>query len=28
LGTQPRITRQLLTDSLENMVVLPNPSSS
>ena len=28
LGTQPRITRQLLTDSLENMVVLPNSHSS
>jgi predicted ATPase with chaperone activity len=28
MGTQPHITRQLLTDSLENMVVLPNPSSS
>jgi hypothetical protein len=28
LGTQPRITRQLLADSIENMVVLPNPSSS
>lgn len=28
LGTQPRITRQLLTDSLENMVVLPNSSPS
>jgi hypothetical protein len=26
LGTEPRITRQLLTDSLENMVVLPNLS--
>jgi DNA-binding PadR family transcriptional regulator len=28
LGTQPRITRQLLTDSLENMVVLPTSSSA
>jgi hypothetical protein len=28
MGTQPRITRQLLADSIENMVVLPNPSSS
>jgi hypothetical protein len=28
LGTRPRITRQLLTDSLENMVVLPNSGSS
>lgn len=28
LGTQPRITRQLLTDSIENMVVLPNSRSS
>ena len=28
LGTQPRITRQLLTDSIENMVVLPNSPSS
>ncbi len=27
LGTPPRITRQLLADSLENMVVLPNSSS-
>ncbi len=25
LGTAPRITRQLLADSLENMVILPNP---
>jgi predicted ATPase with chaperone activity len=28
LGTQPRVTRQLLTDSIENMVVLPNSPSS
>ena len=28
LGIQPRITRQLLTDSIENMVVLPNSASS
>jgi predicted ATPase with chaperone activity len=28
LGTQPRVTRQLLTDSIENMVVLPNTPSS
>ena len=28
LGMQPRISRQLLTDSIENMVVLPNSPSS
>jgi HEPN domain-containing protein len=27
LGTPPRITRQLLADSLENMVILPASSS-
>ena len=24
LGTEPRITRQLLSDALENMVIVPN----
>jgi hypothetical protein len=24
LGTEPRISRQLLADSLENMVIIPN----
>jgi hypothetical protein len=26
LGTAPQITQELLTDSLENMVILPAPS--
>ena len=26
-GTPPRLTRQLITDALENMVILPTPPS-
>ena len=27
LGTPPKISRQLLADSLENMVILPTPTT-